>query len=350
MKHSHPHAAVESGVRDEEPRGSARRIERLSTVYELTDAVSRAHGLPEIYEAALDGLLRALSTDRASILLFDPDGVLRFKAWRGLSARYRAAVEGHSPWTRDTIDAKPIVVPDVRLDAAWAGYRPVFDAEGIRALGFIPLVSRGQLIGKFMVYFAAPHALDEEEIRLARTIAGHVAFAVDRRRREDALALYREIFAHSSDAIAILGTNGVYMEQNAGHRALLGYEDADLAGRTPALHMGDDGFAAVARALEANGVYRDEVTSRTRSGAARAIELSAFTVRDDAGEPVCFVGIKRDVTERRRTEEALQFLAGASAALDRYVVHASAERQQRHEARVPFAKAVNQLHQPELLA
>jgi hypothetical protein len=33
---------------------------------------------------------------RASILLFDPDGVMRFKASRGLSEAYRAAVEGHA--------------------------------------------------------------------------------------------------------------------------------------------------------------------------------------------------------------------------------------------------------------
>jgi PAS domain S-box-containing protein len=294
-----------------------RQIERLSTVYQLTSAVSRAQGLADIYAAALASLERALSTDRASILLFDADGVMRFKAWRGLSDRYRAAVEGHTPWDRNTPEPDPLVVPDVQADAAWSGYRHVFDAEGIRALGFIPLVSRGSLIGKFMVYFAEPHAFDEEEIRLAQTIAGHVAFAVDRRRYEEKLVLYREIFAHSTDAIAIVDTAGVYVEQNAAHRALVGYSDEELAGRTPAIHLGEERFQEVARALQSDGTFHQDVASTMRSGRELAVDLSAFAVRDESGSPVCYVGIKRDVTERKRIEASLQFLASASAALDR---------------------------------
>jgi len=292
-------------------------VDRLRMVYQLTEAVTRARGLQEIYEAALEGLMRALSADRASILLFDADGVMRFKAWRGLSEAYRAAVEGHSPWNRDAADAEPIIVPDVLEDPGLRAFEAVFAAEGIRALGFIPLAARGRLIGKFMVYFAAPHSLDEEELGLARTIAGHVAFAVDRRQREEKLVLYREIFAHSNEAIAIIGTDGCYLEQNAAHRELLGYADAELAGKTPALHLGEARFREVAATLGQGGTYRNELTSRTRSGSSRDIELSAFTVRDDLGEPVCYVGVKRDVTDRKRTEEALTFLAAASASLDR---------------------------------
>ena len=43
---------------------------------------------------ALTALLSATSADRASILMFDPDGVMRFKAWRNLSDAYRTAVTG----------------------------------------------------------------------------------------------------------------------------------------------------------------------------------------------------------------------------------------------------------------
>ena len=68
----------------------------------LTQAISRAESPDDIYTAALDSLAQALTVTRAAVLLFDPDGVMRFKAWRGLSGTYRAAVEGHSPWAPDT--------------------------------------------------------------------------------------------------------------------------------------------------------------------------------------------------------------------------------------------------------
>ena len=83
----------------------AGRNEQLRALHEMTEAISRAEDVEGIYDVALDGLTRALRADRASILLFDEAGVMRFRAWRGLSDEYRAEVDGHSPWAPDTVDA-----------------------------------------------------------------------------------------------------------------------------------------------------------------------------------------------------------------------------------------------------
>src|SRR5204863_111005 len=85
-----------------------------------------------------------------AILTFDPDGVMRFKAWRGLSDRYRAAVEGHSPWTQGAKSPRPVVVSDIDADQDWAPFRKVFHDEGIGALGFVPLVAGGGLLGEVL--------------------------------------------------------------------------------------------------------------------------------------------------------------------------------------------------------
>jgi PAS domain S-box-containing protein len=118
--------------------------------------------------------------------------------------------------------------------------------------------------------------------------------------------LYREIFVHSNEPIAIIDPTGHYLQQNMAHRELLGYSDEELAGQTPAIHLGDEAFQAIAAELSSKGEYRGETTSRGKDGQEREIELSAFTMRDETGEPICFVGIKRDVTERKQAEEALR--------------------------------------------
>jgi PAS domain S-box-containing protein len=116
--------------------------------------------------------------------------------------------------------------------------------------------------------------------------------------------LYRAIFTHSSEPIAIIDRQGTYLEQNAAHAELLGYSDDDLKNQTPAIHLGDEVFAEVARELAETGEYRGEVVSRTKTGQVKHIELSAFTMRSRSGEPI-YVGIKRDITERKRVERAL---------------------------------------------
>ena len=51
-------------------------------------------------------------------------------------------------------------------------------ADGIAALSFIPLVHRGAVIGKFMLYSEVPRRLTLDELQLAGVIASQVAFAV----------------------------------------------------------------------------------------------------------------------------------------------------------------------------
>ena len=72
---------------------------------------------------------------------------------------YRAAVEGHSPWTPDTIDARPIIVADAADDPSLGELRETILGEGIRALAFIPLMG-ARLLGKFMVYADRPRIFD----------------------------------------------------------------------------------------------------------------------------------------------------------------------------------------------
>jgi GAF domain-containing protein len=113
--------------------------ERFRTLYQLLAALNRAGTLEDVYSVTLTSLLDATGADRAAILLFDDDGVIRFKASQGLSAEYQMAATGHSPWLRGTRDARPLVVSDVLVDESLAAYREVLLREGVRAVAFVPL-------------------------------------------------------------------------------------------------------------------------------------------------------------------------------------------------------------------
>ncbi|MCK9496534.1 MAG: GAF domain-containing protein, partial [Dehalococcoidia bacterium] len=117
-----------------------------------------ADSIDEIFDASLQCLAEGLRVERSSILLLDSTGVMRFRAWAGLSDEYRAAVEGHSPWPADAEAPQPVLVPDVCADAELVSLLPVLDREGVRACAFIPLTLRGRLVGKFMLYYAEPHS------------------------------------------------------------------------------------------------------------------------------------------------------------------------------------------------
>src|SRR3982751_4005092 len=123
-------------------------VDTLRALHRLAVAVHGSPATADFYEDALDVVATVLAVDRAAPGLFDAGGVMRFKAWRGLSDAYRRAVEGHTPWASGDVDAVPIVVPDVVADDDLKEFRAVFEAEGIRALAFVPLLGGGQVVGK----------------------------------------------------------------------------------------------------------------------------------------------------------------------------------------------------------
>ena len=118
-------------------------------------------------------------------------------------------------------------------------------------------------------------------------------------------ALYREIFAHSKEAIAIIDPDGLYLQQNGAHFTLLGYADDDLEGQTPAIYLGEKIFQQIFEQLEAFGDYAGEHICRTKSGKERSFDVSLFTMRSGLGEPQCYVSIMRDITARKKAEKEL---------------------------------------------
>ncbi|HZS71013.1 MAG TPA: PAS domain S-box protein [Candidatus Acidoferrum sp.] len=181
----------------------AERVRQQQALFRMAEQLLRAESFEDIYAAGLDAIFGAILCDRASILLFDDSGVMRFVASRGLSESYRQATEGHSPWARGTADAAPICVNDVRATPFQEPLQSTICSEGIAALAFVPLVSSASLIGKFMVYFDQPHVFTEDELDLSLTISRQLASGVDRKRSEEALARSREQYqqlAQSLDA------------------------------------------------------------------------------------------------------------------------------------------------------
>lgn len=118
--------------------------------------------------------------------------------------------------------------------------------------------------------------------------------------------LYREIFDHSREAIAIIDPEGFYLQQNGAHYTLLGFSDDDLEGKTFANEVDRLTFSEIKRQLTDSGEYAGEIVCRTKRGDERNLELTVFTMRSGLGEPLCYVAIKRDITRRKRDEEALR--------------------------------------------
>jgi len=148
-------------------------------LFELVATMNAAPTIDVICSAALDAIIQCYNADRASVLLSDSEGVMRFRAWRGISDEYRRAVEGHSPWKQDE-NPKAVFINDIAKADLGQDLKTTIEKEGICSLAFIPITYENRLLGKFMIYFNTHHSFTHNELRPAHTIASQIAFAIER--------------------------------------------------------------------------------------------------------------------------------------------------------------------------
>jgi PAS domain S-box-containing protein len=198
--------------------------------------------------------------------------------------------------------------------------------EGIGALAFIPLMVEGRLVGKFMVYYDAPRAFDDEEVELALTLARQLGFALERMRAEQArlsieaeLRLLSEkleeeverrtlerdrIWNVSEDLLAVSNFEGYFLSINPAWTRLLGWtEDEIKSMHVSELRHPEDAATAIGeRARLAHGVptVRMENRFRHRDGSWRWLQ---WTMTENNG--MIYVA-GRHVTAEKEAASALE--------------------------------------------
>jgi PAS domain S-box-containing protein len=299
--------------------------QQIAACLRLGRAIGRVREAEEVYALALDALDEGLGVTRASILLFDEAGVMRFCASRGLSDAYRRAVEGHTPWTATTVDPVSIIVPDVATDPALAALLPALRAEHIAALAFIPLVSLGRVIGKLTLYYDTPREIPDDELQLAGLMASQVAFAIDRLRVDEHSQRLAAIVASSGDAIVSKSLEGIIQSWNHAAEELFGYTAAEAIGRSitmiipPALL---DEEQTVLSRIRSGGRISMETVRQRKDGSLVPIALTVSPVRNAEGRVIGASKIARDIGVRKHNEaeraelhRRLNMLVEASATL-----------------------------------
>jgi PAS domain S-box-containing protein len=299
----------------------ATQVDELTALYRLTDKLYRASSPEDVYDAALEAIVSTLGCRRASILLFDEAGVMSFVAWRGLSDGYREAVHGHTPWKPGDRDPQPIFVTDIEDTEEPDWIKKTIRREGIRGLAFIPLVSNGGVVGKFMTYYEAPHDFVEREVNLAVTIARQVGFSLERahaeaarRAAEDELResemRFRLMSEHAPVMIWLSGVHGECLHLNQMLRSFWNVADDGIDRFDWQDMMHPDDAPEIGRLMGEALASHTSVTIKGRyldsKRRWRVMQTDARPRFSARGEFLGMIGVNVDVTEREEAERQLR--------------------------------------------
>src|SRR5207249_6012661 len=132
----------------------------------------------------------------------------------------------------------------------------------------------------------------------------------ERKRAEEALLRLSSAVRIATDSIVITDLEGRIVEVNDATLKMYGTADKeDLLGKSAFdLIVPEDrvkAFAGMEETLD-KGFIQHEYQIIIKDGSTLPVELSATLMNDTRGNPVGFVGVSRDITQRKRAEEALR--------------------------------------------
>lgn len=173
----------------------------------------------------------------------------------------------------------------------------------------------GQPIGSLCVVYQKDFCPTDEDKRIMNIIAS--AIGVEEERRKTSLTLqaneqkYRALVETTSDWIWEVDRNGIYTYASPQVKPLLGYAPEEVLGKTPFNLMPQDEaqrMGSLFAAIVADGkpFANLENINLHKNGRRVVLETSGIPIFDDQGHLRGYRGVDRDITERKRVEEALR--------------------------------------------
>jgi PAS domain S-box-containing protein len=145
-----------------------------------------------------------------------------------------------------------------------------------------------------------------------RSVVGGVLVMRDlteQKLQEERLTYLGGLLDNTDDAIVALDAQWFVTVWNAGAERMYGWSADEVVGRhtleVARLEMSDEERAEVRCAVAEQGRWRGEVVAYRKDGTSVCVELITVALSSAGGEITGYLGIHRDVTARKRAEEAL---------------------------------------------
>lgn len=213
---------------------------------------------------------------------------------------------------------KYVICKDMETDETFALWRDDMRQRGFRSCASFPLRVRGQVIGVMTVYAVTTAVFEEKMITLLEGLAGDIGYALQaldeaEKRMAATVALrdseerLRTIFESAMDGMFVVDLEGRYKDVNLAGCQMFGYTQGEILSSDVRLLLFPED---IERRLESSkislrkGAFIPEIRMRRKDGSEVWVDLAITPFK--IGEKELALGVKRDITWRKRAEEAIR--------------------------------------------
>ncbi len=332
-------AAMVSNITDRK-RGEVERerfTTQLSTAAEIAQSVGAILDTDELLNTVIPLLKERFGLYHAHIYVLDTEmQALRLRSGYGQVGKimqqqgHKIALDNERSLVARAARVKIAVVSnDVTQDP---DFMPNLLLPETQSEVAVPFMIGDEVLGVFDVQAAETNFFTEADLNVFRTLAGQIANAFQSARlfeqqrkaqvaQREAAERIRAIFEAMNEGITVSNTLGQIEDLNEATLHLHKYTDRnELLGRSQMELFARNDWANASRgirqALEKGRSETAEYKMLCKDGATFDAEQNSALLHDADGNPAGFVSITRNITERKRAEEALQLTRASVDATD----------------------------------
>lgn len=229
----------------------------------------------------------------------------------GIQVRWDDTPQGRGPAGVAIRENHPVVLSaDSPQFAPW---RERAEQHGLRRILALPLKMDAEMIGVMLMYAEQEDAFDPFTVNRLSAFAARVTVAILETQEQQELRLMDVAMRNAANAMFITDCQGRVQWMNEALMRISGYSREEILGHTP--HIFSSGRHDVSFWREmwsriAGGQdWRGDIVNRNKSGELYTVTQSISPLFDEKGGLTNFLAVQQDISEKRRLEEEIHYLA-----------------------------------------
>ena len=230
-------------------------------------------------------------------------GVLTRLSAAPTPARQREVIHSVYDWVRESVHPDDQRAVAQHLDDHISNKAPLFESEQRVRSGngkWIWVLARGKIVER---------SPEGRPLRICGTARNITATRdADRERR-----IVQEVISSMREAVTVCDLEFRFVSVNPAFTRITGWQEHEVIGQSAAIlncaQHSPEYYQNMRESITRDGLWRGELWQRRKDGEEFLSWLQSSEVRDAQGNRTHYIGVLTDITERKRNEQELRYLA-----------------------------------------
>ncbi len=285
------------------------RIRQQANVAQLGQVALANTDLDSLIDRAVDVIVQTLGIEFSAVLELQPDNLeLRLRAgvgWLpGLVGNITLKADSSSQAGYTLLAKKPVIIEDLRTEFRFSEATLLHNHRVVSGMSVI-IPGSDNPYGVLTAHTTQRRIFNPDDVYFIESIANVLSTAIERKQTETLLAMYKLLSEHTQDMMLFTRMNGEIIEANDAALKAYGYKATEMRSLTLIdLKATPKQCIIPSQTEQADSIgWVYETLHRRADGSTFPVEISSRSTL--LGDERVTLSIIRDVTERRRFEQAL---------------------------------------------